>query len=371
MKMKKTASGQYEFIFGKCKPYPSSQHIGKKPVFISDTPLINRKSGFAKKELCNGLTFTSGTSCVLTCLYCYVKDLFGKKPFVQPALHAANKPFQDMVIRRSFTQEKLAAELKSCGKLTQQNLVIYASPFVDVAATLPLALETAAICTQILQNTAWTIRLLSKSSLIEIIAAKIPAEFKKRVIFGLSTGTLDDVLARDLERGASPPSKRLQTLKRLQEKGFRTYAMLCPILPTADSREDFAIAAKAFVDEAQKRINFDACEHVWAEPLNEKGGTFKRVEAGFITAQQAAGSVEQAEVFRLATHRLSLVKNKDAWEEYARSLFLALAEIIPAGKLRFLQYPTKATLDWWSGHRSQGAVLLVKKTKEKHASVES
>ena len=370
-KMKNTQSQQFEFDFEQHKPVQGAAHIGAKPVIFSDTPLINRKSGFAKKELCDGLTFSPGTSCVFSCWYCYVDDLFGKKPFVQPALKEVNKSFQEVVIRRSFTKEKLAAELKSCGKMTQQSLVIYASPFVDVAATLTLALETAEICLQILQNTAWTIRLLSKSSLIEIIADKIPAEFKTRVIFGLSTGTLNDVLARKVERYASPPSKRLQTLKRLQAKGFRTYAMLCPILPNANSREEFAGAASAFVDEAKKHIDFEACEHIWAEPLNEKGGTFKKVEAGFTAAGRDTESPDDKKVFRQAARSLRLISTKPAWEEYARALFLALSEGLPAGKLRFLQYPIKSTLDWWSAHRDQGAVLLVKNTRRNYGSIVS
>lgn len=46
------------------------------------------------------------------------------------------------------------------------------------------------------------------------------------------------------------------------------------------------------------------------------------------------------------------------WEDYSRKTFLEHARLYGPGKLRFLQYVTKATKAWWAAQETQGAVLL-------------
>jgi len=40
-----------------------------------------------------------------------------------------------------------------------------------------------------------------------------------------------------------------------------------------------------------------------------------------------------------------------------------LAGVVPAGKLRFLQYVRPESLDWWTAQEERGAILLGKTTK--------
>ena len=56
--------------------------------------------------------------------------------------------------------------------------------------------------------------------------------------------------------------------------------------------------------------------------------------------------------------------DKTQWEDYARKTFCALREVIPAAKLRFLQYVTPKTLSWWQAQASNGAVLLGKAARD-------
>jgi DNA repair photolyase len=97
-----------------------------------------------------------------------------------------------------------------------------------------LADETIDLCVEVLESTGWTIRLLSKSTLLERIAKKIPAKWGQQIIYGLSTGTFEDGVAAAIEPDAPPPSKRLETLRKLQRQGLRTFAMLCPIFRLPD-----------------------------------------------------------------------------------------------------------------------------------------
>src|SRR5436190_17847327 len=56
---------------------------------------------------------------------------------------------------------------------------------------MDLVRETIEACKLILELTHWQIRLLSKSNLLPIIARELPRD---RIIYGVSTGTLDDKL---------------------------------------------------------------------------------------------------------------------------------------------------------------------------------
>ena len=57
--------------------------------------------------------------------------------------------------------------------------------------------------------------------------------------------------------GTALVSKRLEALRWLQDHGYRTYAMVCPILPQTDYN--------AFAQEMIGAIDVANCEHVWAE----------------------------------------------------------------------------------------------------------
>lgn len=90
-------------------------------------------------------------------------------------------------------------------------------------------------------------------------------------------------------------------------------------------------------------------EHVWAEVINVRGESFTK------TMKALNDDGYRPEANRLA----DVSTDKELWERYARDTFLAhAAEPRFAGKLRFLQYVTKDTEQWWKQHRQFGAVLL-------------
>ena len=215
--------------------------------------------------------------------------------------------------------------------------MIYASPLVDIAANMDLVRETIEVCKLILALTHWQIRLLSKSNLLPIIARELPRD---RIIYGVSTGTLDDKLAVAFEQGTPLPSKRLQSLHWLQDNGYRTFGMICPSLPQTDY--------DAFAREMSDAIRAEKCEHVWAEVINVRGESMTRT----VAALRAGGfEFEAQELLHVAT-------NKSAWEYYARKTFLAHAPLYRPGKLRFLQYVTVGSRAWWATREKIGAISL-------------
>ncbi|PTY03662.1 hypothetical protein DB347_20735 [Opitutaceae bacterium EW11] len=329
---------------------PGPEVIAGKPVATIEGRIINMHSGFDEKLLCTGPTFSSGTACVYRCSYCYVESMVTKLHAVRQAKAACGKEFQDLVIRRKDPVERVVSELtdaKGRPKYmeTSADTVIFASPLVDVAATIELAQETAAICQKILELTPWQIRLLSKSNLLPRVAEGIPEKYRDRVIYGVSTGTLDDGVAKAIERGTALVSKRLESLHWLQDRGFRTFGMLCPSLPQTDYGR--------FSSDLAEMIRAEKCEHVWAEVLNSRGKAMDQA----IAALHGAGLEDEADA-------LQIVKSdKEAWEDYARATFEAHAQVF-GDKLRFLQYVVKNTSAWWMKRKPDGALPLGAAAKE-------
>ena len=318
---------------------------GKPVIEVEAKSIVNFASNFSHKLLCDGLTFSSGSACAYSCAFCYVPDLMRKNPhrIANPEDHVEH------VIRRLRPVEVLRGQLLFKNGKPKFNdptdrRVIYASPLVDVAANMDLVRETIEICRTILELTGWHIRLLSKSNLLPKVAEAL-AEHRERMIFGVSTGTLDDDLAKAYEQGAPKVSKRIESLRWLQENGFRTFGMICPSLPLQDET-----AYRDFAESSAEELRTARCEHVWAEVINVRGESMIRTCA----ALREAGFSEEA-------NRLERVStDKIAWEDYARQTFEAHAKIYEnqPGKLRFLQYVNKASQPYWEARKSAGAVLL-------------
>ena len=176
----------------------------------------------------------------------------------------------------------------------------------------------------------------------------IPGRYHHRLIFGFSTGTLDDRVAKAFERGTALVSKRLESLHWLQDQGLRTFGMICPSLP----QEDY----DKFSREICSAIRIEKCEHVWAEPINVRGESLAKTLSALLDAGLEAEAVLLAKV--------SGPRTAEAWENYSRETFLAHTRNIPSGKLRFLQYIKPKTADWWAAHIEDGAVLLGKTAKQ-------
>lgn len=314
--------------------------MNKKPVYeVPAKSVINFESGFAHKLLCDGPTFSTGSACAYSCAFCYVPDLMRKSPH----LRGITERHDQIVIRRAGAITAMRKQLTDRRGLPKfknvlDHRVIYASPLVDVAANLELVQETIEACELILDQTHWHIRLLSKSNLLPRIAEKLSTH-RDRMIFGVSTGTLDDSLARSFEQGCPLPSKRIASLHWLQDNGFRTFGMICPSLP----QKNYV----AFAREMKAAIRGDKCEHVWAEVINARGDSLART----ITGLRAGGFFDDAA-------RLDSTRDRGTWETYARATFLAHAAIYPDGKLRFLQYVTALTSNWWKAQANAGAICL-------------
>jgi len=347
-------------------PSQPREVMNKKPVIYRDAKTVLNVDNleFSEKLLCNGIIFNLGDACAYSCSFCYVAS--SQRYLAPPLIKAYNKAtgesrhFEDVVIRRKNAVELMRGQLlKRDGTRRYfddlDHRVAYSSTTVDVAANMELLQETADACNLILDNTGWQIRLLSKSNLLHKLVANkmIPERHHRRLIFGFSTGTLDDRVAKAFEAGTALVSKRLESLRWLQDNGFRTFGMICPSLPQEDYNQ--------FSREICAAIRVDKCEHIWAEAINVRGASLPKT----LEALRKAGLNMEAE-------RLEAVSGPgrgEAWEEYSRKTFLAHSRNIPVDKFRYLEYIDESSADWWADQRKNGAVLLGATAKELNLTV--
>jgi DNA repair photolyase len=333
---------------------------------------------FQEKLLCDGLTLNLGDACVYSCAFCYVGSQIRKLTYLEVKAynntHGENRGHEEVVIRRGapegnpaetrtavqILEDQLAGKVpgflprRKLEELKEQELVVYSSTLVDVGANLTLLRETAEACTRILDQTHWQIRLLSKGNLLPKLVKDglIPDRTREgskfshheRLIFGFSTGTLNDQLAAAFECGTARVSRRIEALHWLQDHGYRTFGMICPSLPQDDYDHFSSSMAKA--------LRIEKLEHVWAEVLNARGKSFTRT----YEALQRGGFNHEAERLREVSDGPAY---KQHWEQYARATFEAHARHL-GPKLRYLQYVDRSNLADWAKQRKAGAVLLGK-----------
>lgn len=339
----------------------SIEKMSGKPVLYRDagSVLSLKSEEFHEKHLCDGIVLNLGEACVYGCEFCYVEaSSIWQAPPVLKAHYdktGTKYKFSDVVIRRKDAIKLLKGQLFDSEDKRKfddpgDTRVVFSSTTVDVAANMELLAETAEACNLILKNTPWQIRLLSKSNLLHKLMADkmISDDYRDRIIFGFSTGTLDDAVAKAIETGTPLMSKRLKSLYWLQDNGFRTFGMICPSLPQREYDR--------FSKEICGAIRSDLCEHVWAEVINVRGASLTKT----LAALRRAKLIDEAAMLE----EVSGPKSKATWEEYARATFEAHAVNVPPEKLRFLQYVAKGTDTWWAPMRERGAVLVGKVAKE-------
>ena len=347
--------------------------MNRKPVFhVPVKSVLNLNSGFREKLLCDGPTFSLGDACAYSCAFCYVPAQFRKLERVAEIMKKTGKRHDELVILRDKPLHVLRDQLVHANGQRKfpdplDRRVVFASPADDVAANTDLCQITIEACKIILTHTHWQIRLLSKSNRLTYIAGALLTwaagggtcplahwstdvvtvtedDVRARMIFGVSTGTLDDAVAAAIEEGTPRVSSRIESLRVLQDNGFRTFAMVCPSLPRVYG--DYKAAAFEF----RERLRYDRCEHVWAEVINLRGESFTRTVRALDDAALGSWAFEMVQVAEDPHHH----------ENYTRQTFLGHVEACKGmpGKLRFLVYPRPQWRSWWETQIANGAVIL-------------
>lgn len=197
----------------------------------------------------------------------------------------------------------------------------------------------------ILENSNYEIRILTKNAEVEQDFDLIK-QYKDRVRVGISiTATPDksDIM-QVLEENASPIKERMRVLKKAHRMGFRTYMMLCPLLPgIADSPEQ--------IDKYIQFAESIGAEEIFSEAVNQRG-------RGLILTQEALeenGYWDEAQAVKAIRKK----KNRSQYTyDLIRNLQKSVKEHSDIRKLRFLLYPNNLQQEHASKLKKNGQGIV-------------
>ncbi|MCJ7446284.1 MAG: radical SAM protein [Bacteroidales bacterium] len=158
--------------------------------------------------------------CQHACHYCYarfIKRFSGHKEpwgmFVDIKINAAD------LLRVEVNKKKCAR--------------VWISGLCDPYQPLEAKYKLSRKCLEILAYNNWPVTIQTRSSLVlrDMDILKGANDFE----VGLTITTADDEIRKLFEPNAPPIKERLSTLDELHRSGIKTYAMIAPILPGAET----------------------------------------------------------------------------------------------------------------------------------------
>jgi len=283
---------------------------------------ISRTPEFERKQLCS-FSVNIGVKCGHDCLYCST----GAMLRMHPAFKACKEnPFgHGFSICDPTVLERVAKDAK---RIKKQGLVQLCTT-TDAWSPEAKQHNLGRKCLKtILDEPGWTVRILTKNMSV-IDDFDLIEKYRDRVLVGLSITAppdKDDVI-NILEPNVSPIHDRMLALVEAAARGFRTYAMFCPLMPgIANSPE-----------QIDRLIRFAAdckVEEIFVEPVNPRGPGLKDCQQ----ALELWGYSKEAEA-------IGNIRTKTGWSNYTRNLITNVQSSIrkhsDIQKLRFLLYPSR------------------------------
>lgn len=211
----------------------------------------------------------------------------------------------------SSVEDALDAQLHRKGPTWGEGRMMVMSQLTDAFSPLTIASGTTErVLRWLIERTRFRIRILTKNAAV----AKPPflqilKDAGRRVLVGLSIGTMDDAWASKIEPGTSPPSARIRAMQTLADAGVPYYVMACPVFPDAVFEKTPGRRLEDLLDAQNPR----GAEHVYFEAVNDRGN-WRSIADGY--AQGSAG--------RAWLERVWGQGDKAAWSSYATELHVRI-----------------------------------------------
>ena len=281
---------------------------------------ITKSPKFAKKGLATHAV-NVGLKCDNNCTYCSTGAML--------RTHAAFKQLgvSSYALGYAIVDKHKTEKVEADAKKLKGSGLIELCTITDAYSPSARKYDLGRKCLKaMLENSSYEVRILTKNAEVEQDFDLIE-QYRDRVRFGISiTATPDKTdIMQVLEENASPVKERMRVLKKAHKMGFRTYMMLCPLLPgIADSPEQ--------IESYIKFAESIGAEEIFSEAVNKRG-------RGLILTQEALeehGYHKEAEAVRA-------VRKKDGRSQYTYDLIQKLQSSIKKHsdikKLKFLLYP--------------------------------
>ncbi len=192
------------------------------------------------------------TGCQHACAYCYARFMLRYRE--------QSERWGEFVDVKVNAPEILSKQLP---KLRRG--LIWVSSVTDPYQILEEKYELTRKLLQELLAHQFPITILSKSKLV-LRDLELFTQFRECEV-GMTVITLDEDVRKRFEPGASTIAERLETLKRLNEAGVRTYAFLGPLLPLLSET----------IEELASQLREVGVGRVMVDRLNIKGGNWKTI----------------------------------------------------------------------------------------------
>jgi len=292
------------------KVYTHALHSGIRP-----------SKEFAKKGLA-AFAVNVGLKCSHGCTYCSSGSLLRCHEAFR---RIGRSPFDgDYAIVDPDMPDKVAHD---AARMKRRGMVQLCTT-VDAWAPEAKKYELGRRCLEaILSQPGWSVRILTKNASVAEDFDLIE-RYRDRVLVGLSiTGSPDcEAQIAVVEPRASSLAERMRAMKEAHDRGFRTYGMLCPLLPGIGNSAPRVTEMMRFVDAC-------GAEEVFAEAVNPRGPGLKKTEE----ALRAAGLAAEADA-------IAAIRHRDAWSGYVREVIQttqhSMQTLRMLDRLKFLLYPS-------------------------------
>jgi DNA repair photolyase len=282
---------------------------------------ITRSPEFEKKRLAL-YAANPGLKCGHGCTYCSTGALLRTHRVFKSI---GQSPFDNSyAIVDPDTPDRVARDAKRI----QKRGLIQLSTIVDAWAPEAQKFNLGRRCLEaILREPGWSVRILTKNAAVRQDFDLIQ-EYADRVLVGISITAVPakSPILKIIEPNASTIPDRIAAMKEAHNRGLKTYAMFCPLLPCiADSSES--------LEELIQLAGDFGAEEICAEAVNPRG-------RGLILTQQAL----QAQGYHIEAAAIKSLRTRRNWSQYVVRLIQTIQRSVRqhcgVDKLRFLQYPS-------------------------------
>jgi len=236
--------------------------------------------------------------CAIACVYCYA-----------PSVLRETRAWGRFVDVKRNIPAVLAKELRRA-----KRGVVGIGTVTDGYQAIERRYHVTRYCLEQLARSPFPVSIQTKSSLV--LRDLDLLRRLEDVEVGVTITTLDDAMRRTFEPFASPSERRLETLRRLNEAGIRTWTFVGPILPGA---------TEPTLEPLLRAIRDAGTGHVMYDRLRYRPGIWERVEP-------AASAVSLVDAYRVARDKPeSFEPIEKEMERVGRELGLRIEPAFPRG----------------------------------------
>lgn len=176
-------------------------------------------------------TLNPYSACSFNCLYCYIR---GSK---------YGEHMEQKLAVKTNAAELLEKHLKNKAKKNQYGIIVMSSatdPYLQIEKDTQLTRQLL----EVIAHYRFPVHIITKSDLVvrdfdllkkinenSILPPDLESKLAHKTLITFSFSTIDPVVGKIFEPGATPPDLRLVTLQKTTAEGFHSGVSLMPLLP--------------------------------------------------------------------------------------------------------------------------------------------